>query len=170
MSYSFAPRLTIPYDDVSGVFDIWSQYCAQMIVYQHPIDATVKSIHCHVLMLGCKIQEEAFKRKFKPLYPKIDTKGNTFWKWTTKHGIPDASFITYMTKGKFEPSYNMGFDSVDVAHYKSLWRDPTSEASVIAEGKYDEYEQMKKEIDIESVKMNGVIDLREVRSKTMHWY
>jgi len=175
-SHAFAPRIALPYADISGIFDHWALHCKQLIVYEHPADLKVRRTHCHILIIGSDIQEEALKRKFKKFYPHIDTtKGNSFWKWASEYGTPGLSFITYMAKGKYDPKYvhEIKFDLIE--YYKALWEDPDDREFIgdLADSKkYDEYASLKKDLekDFERIMMNGVVDLQLIRSWTMHWY
>jgi len=175
MTYALAPRITMPYVDISGIFNDWATHCKQMIVYEHTADKNVNKTHCHVLIIDSGIKEEAFKRKFKKMYPAIDTtKGNAFWKWASEYGTPDIKFITYMSKGCLSPKYVHNISNDDIEYHKSLWTDKQKDSIAWDKmtGKYDEYEYMKKDLekDFERIMMNGVIDLQLIRSWTMHWY
>ena len=74
VSYSFAPRITTSFDVAEPAIKAWAKMCTRMAVFEHSADSTVSSTHIHVLMLGCKVQEERLKRIFKDVLPGITEK------------------------------------------------------------------------------------------------
>ena len=117
----YAPRITLPWSDISGVAPIWAGHCKEIIVYQHDADLSVKATHCHFLMLECSIKAEQFKRLFRKLYPDISGSGNGFWKWENKDWPnPTIDSITYMHKAKYPYLYKNNISDKIVENLQGL--------------------------------------------------
>lgn len=168
---NYAPRISLPFDEIKLAVDKWADETYQVIVFQHDADAKVQRTHCHLLIVGCKVKEEALKRRFKDVYPGIDTKGNEFWKWQSKQ-LPDLSFIKYMSKGKLRPKYVKNIPDDIVEEWRKQWSEPTTPTSQESKEKYEEYEEIKKSFekthDLTLVDVPILLD--NVRKWTMHWY
>lgn len=114
----------------------WSNECESIIAYEHEKDSKVKKTHCHILMMGCSVKDEAFKRRFKKLY-KTERKGNDLWSWEHKeHPNPDIYLITYMSKGKLAPVFVKNFSPALVDELRLKWVEyKTPESSVASKSK-----------------------------------
>jgi hypothetical protein len=171
---SYAPRISLPYDEVKLAMDKWASEAEQVIVFQHDADATVKTTHCHILIIGSKVKEEALKRRFKESYPGLDTTGNQFWKWKTDR-VPDLSFITYMSKGKLRSKYSKNISGDIEEEFRLKWSEPTTGTFSTPTNKYDEYEEIKKSfrkthnLDLQLGEQTPIL-LDNVRKWTMSWY
>lgn len=115
------------------------------------------------------------KRKFKKLYPgkedHDEETGNGFWKWATKHGTPDLSFVTYMSKGKLRSKYSKNISPEVEELYRLKWSEPTTGTSQSKKKEYDEYDEMKKSFaNTHDFTNNIPILLDNVRTWTMSWY
>lgn len=121
---NYAPRLSMSYVELSSVFDVWSKSCESMVVYEHPQDTSVKTTHCHVLMINSKYATaEQYKRQFHELV-KTDLKGQSLWAWEHKeYGTPEKGFIRYMSKGKFEPKFVKNFSKEELENARQSWKD-----------------------------------------------
>lgn len=118
---NYAPRISIPYSDISNVFMSWSDVCNQFIVFEHEPDEEVKTQHCHLLIIGSTLKEEALKRKLFKLYP-TSRKGNELWAWTHKdYPNPDLSFIKYMSKGVLAPKFVKNISPATVDEFRRQW-------------------------------------------------
>jgi len=120
MSFSYAPRITLPYSDISGIVGMWAESCAQVAVFEHEADSKVNNTHCHILLLNSDIQDEALKRKWK----NCPGKGNEFWKWASKYGTPDLNFLKYMSKGKLRPKFIKNISPDVVEEQRKQWIEP----------------------------------------------
>jgi len=165
--FSYAPRVSLSYDEIRLAIDAWSPLCTQMVVYEHVADTKVSRTHCHILILNCTLKEEALKRRFKAVYPDLDCKGNEFWKWSSNYGIPDLKFITYMAKGSLVPKYIKNVSSELIDEYKLKW---ITKEITIKKDKYDEYDEMKKDIIKVFAHNEMHPSLDQVRSWTIKWY
>jgi len=114
MKYAYAPRVSMPYVDLSGTLTLWSKSCESIIVFEHESDEEVAQTHCHVLMLG---SEYATAEPLKRIFSKqVETnrKGNDLWAWTHRDfPVPDISFIRYMGKGSLKPIYYSGSITIE---------------------------------------------------------
>jgi len=171
---SYAPRISLSYDEVKLVIPAWEQVSEQIIIFQHDADHKVKRTHIHMLILGCKLKEEALKRKFYKAYPaykEAGDKGNELWKWASKYGTPDLSFITYMSKGKLRSKYSKNISPETEESYREKWSEPTTDPPPSKKEEYVEYDEMKKSfLQTHDLTNNVPILLDNVRTWTMSWY
>jgi len=172
MSYNFAPRITIPWCDVSAVQAVWTECATLVVAYEHEADAKVKSTHCHFLILGSTVQEEALKRKFKSVISNIPVhlKGNGLWKWASDYGEPNKKFITYMSKGKLQPKYYYGIALDEIETYRLKWVEPNRSLHDLGTAepvKYNEWYEIKKAVVAD---IDNINSLDACRSWTMRWY
>lgn len=127
MPSHFAVRITKSFSDLSGVVRAWALKADKMIVYEHVGDETEK-VHIHLLMLGVSVDAERLKQIAQATNRNLGS-GNGFWSFKTKVKKDTISpnnsdkFITYMSKGKLEPSYNQGWDEATLARLKDAWVD-----------------------------------------------
>jgi len=142
---NFAPRVSMPYDELSAVVPLWAAECHKMVVFEHTPDHEDPTTHCHFLLQGSKVAEEALKRRF---YDVIDTqlKSNKLWAWKHKdHPVIESldtsggqQYLTYMTKGELAAKYLKNITWLDVETAKSRWvAPPTKEMSAEAKGEFD---------------------------------
>jgi len=173
---SHAPRLAIPYVDISGLVQIWANECEQLIVYEHAADSKVKKTHCHLLMLGCRVKEEALKRMlYKELPQYKSLKGNALWSWVhekwQKAQLGDSynlAMITYYSKGTLRPKYVKNIPDNIVEEHRAKWVNPPS-IDVQSSDKYNEWEAICKDFFKEDY-INMTINIDLIRSWTMRWY
>lgn len=151
---NYSARVSLSYEDLSGVFTTWSESCEKMVVYQHDADDEVNRTHCHLLMLECKYKTpEALKRQlFNRL--SVADKGNSFWSWKADS---DIKFIVYMSKGKLRPVFVKNFSPAELEELRLQWKEPTPKGNLLTEKKestktkYDLIEDMMKEINDDDV-------------------
>lgn len=119
---NYAPRITLPFHDVSGVIRMWSDACSQVVVYEHQADEEVSATHVHMILMDCKYKTaQQLKNIF---YKEIETnrKGNELWSWEHKDFTnPDLSFITYMSKGVLEPIFVKNVEQRQIENFRSKW-------------------------------------------------
>lgn len=122
---NYAPRVSLPYYDVSGVIELWSQSCDSMAVYEHEADEEVNTTHVHLIMLNSKYKTpERLKQIFR-LYVNDDRNGNDLWAWTHKnYPNPDMNFITYMSKGNLRPVFLKNISPAEVEELRNKWVAP----------------------------------------------
>jgi len=119
---NYAPRVSLPFHDMSGVIAVWASKCSKMAVYEHEADEEVNTTHLHMIMIDCVYKtEEQLKNEFRKL---IDTalKGNKLWSWEHKdYQNPDESYITYMSKGELAPVFLKNLTHRDCNNWRSKW-------------------------------------------------
>jgi len=120
---SYAPRISMSYNDLSGIIGVWSQSCAKMLVVQHDADDEVNTTHCHILMWASGYTthnqlEKQFKTKIK-----TDLTRNALWSWVhKKFPVVNMKFIGYMTRaGKIPILFNKGFTEDEIKENESCW-------------------------------------------------
>lgn len=138
---NFAVRITLPFSDISGTVRSWALKADKLLCYEH--DNTDK-LHCHLLMLNVSVDAERLKQLAKACG--VDGKGNQFWSFKTKSKrtgpVSEATserYITYMTKGQFDPKYVKGYDMEYLSSLKEAWSE--EEVAVSREEEmYNEFE------------------------------
>ncbi|UAU47005.1 Rep [Chicken proventriculitis-associated circular virus 15] len=118
---NYAPRVSMPYMDISGIIILWSKSCESIIVYEHESDEEVKTTHVHLLMIN---SEYATPEPLKRLFYKnlsTDRKGNDLWAWTHET-VPDLTFITYMSKGILAPKFINNISTQEVEKARLNWK------------------------------------------------
>lgn len=107
---NYAVRVSRSSVDLRGVFDKLGKCCAQVIVYEHPDEGNV---HCHLLLMDCTVSTDTLKNYIK------STVGNVSrTDWSFKSGA-DLCFVSYMSKGKYDPAFVSGIEAAVVAEYKA---------------------------------------------------
>lgn len=168
---NYALRFSLPYADLSGVIAKYAEICEKIIVYEHERDDKVKKTHIHLLIIGCSKKDEALRRLAQKTLTDIRMTGNEFWKWSVKEdhktqlANDPLSFITYMAKGKLAPKFVNNISPAEVEQRRVLWVDHKVPAAPV---KYDEYEELKKDLMKHHCYENMTLD--QVRSWTIHWY
>jgi len=99
------------------------------IWYIHP-SGKVKGPHCHGLVYDHRQTAETFRNKIKK-YFNLVTQGsfaisNKYERGTVMADGHTRKYITYMSKGKYDPIMNIGYDQDNVNTMRSEWREPTS--------------------------------------------
>lgn len=162
-SLCFAPRITIDYETIRPVIEAWSKKVIRMAVFEHEKDDSVSQTHCHLLMLGCSVAAEQFKRMFKRILPGVDTGGgNAFWKWESSRTTIDDQFLTYMSKGSLRPKFVKGFSPALVEERRQQWVMPIPKD--VKSSKSDMCEDLIKEFFAKHTLYDiKLMDLDEVR-------
>jgi hypothetical protein len=180
---NYAPRVTVSYADASGLFQEWSKRCKEFVVYEHEADEKVSQTHCHLLMLGCQVKAEQFKRMYMEHFPHEARKGNALWSWVHEFDEDrgdDAreallKIVTYYSKGKLQPKFVVGLTLAEIDVLRQAWVDyrkpglPGPERAKRAEGQASEWDQLFK-AGCEHYRSIPNYTLDSVRSWTMSWY
>lgn len=139
--FNFAVRITLPFSDVSGAVRSWAMKADKLLCYEH---TDTDTLHCHLLMLNTSVDAEALKVIAKKVG--VDGKGNQFWSFKTKSKrtgpvseLTAGRYITYMSKGRFDPKYVKDFDQEYLLDMKAAWEDNAEPISKEQE-LYDEFE------------------------------
>ena len=124
---NYAVRLRAPYDTLRQTVSDWTVKASRVVVYEHP---EVGNIHCHVLLMGVYDSEQTLKNIMQR--HGVGLKGAGQLSFKTSFKSPDRvklditeesalKFITYMSKGKYEPKYNTGYTQETIDLCKSQW-------------------------------------------------
>lgn len=122
-------RVHRPYDDISGICEIWSSRSVSSIVFEHEPDEKVRRIHCHMLIYGVDVKEEALKRMWKD--KPNDISGNGGWSFSDTYKEDGqelqmtwesrSKILTYLTKGKYEEKLIKNISKQEVDEARSKW-------------------------------------------------
>lgn len=123
-------RITRSYAELIRVFSNWTEVSDQVLVYEHPAGISrrtnkTQKEHCHVLIQGCTIGDEALKKRIKNI---IQLSGNGDWSWSKANYEGKEKYITYMSKGQYQPKYNKGYDPGELEELRGKWVEPTPPA------------------------------------------
>lgn len=131
---NIAVRLTASYETLRSTVSDWSMVSKYLIVYEHP---EPDNIHCHLLLTGVYCSDQHLKDLMWDHGVSVKGSGQLSFKATYKDKVTGRKvditdettpkYITYMSKGKYDPKYNKGFADEDIIAYKSLWVDFTKE-------------------------------------------
>lgn len=121
-----AIRITLSYDDCSGVIAKWADRCQAAVVYQHDADEEVSKTHVHLALFKCEVKAEALKR----MWEDCPGKGNEFWsfkEWKVDDDflvvVKPNKYITYMTKGYLYASFNKNISKEILEASRLAWVD-----------------------------------------------
>lgn len=122
----YAVRLRASAELLMPVAAAWALQADKVLMYEHPEDG---NIHCHFLLEGVYCTVETLKNAYKSLGIQLRGPGQVSFKTSYKAGpttidISEQTkgrYITYMTKGKYDPSYNKGYDPEYLEVCKAAW-------------------------------------------------
>lgn len=141
---NFAVRITAPRDKLIPVLGAWSSKCERILAYEH---VETGKIHSHLLIMGCSQSTENLKNIARQ--NGLSLKGNG--EWSFKTGYTDKvgkvkieltentkdKYVTYMSKGMYEPYYNKGYETKYLEDMKKEWVSPDpnkSKDAIVFEG------------------------------------
>lgn len=124
---NYAVRLRAPYETLRQTLSDWTSKASKVVAYEHPEEGNV---HCHILLMGVHVTEQNLKDIMKKHNVGLKGAGQLSFKTTFKN--PDKvimeindetslKFITYMSKGKYEPKFYTGFSKEVLDDCKSQW-------------------------------------------------
>lgn len=156
-------RISLSFSDVN-LGELYA-LCDKVVIYEHPADSSVSRTHIHGLLIGCKRKEDTIRNRFfKGIYEKSDYSINT--------KNVSITFITYMSKGKYVPSYTQNVTPDVIELYTNAWI-PKGEKPVVNlvcfRGKLvPEFDENKKKltkrqlIEVMMIKYNDNMDVETV--------
>jgi len=175
--YHHAIRITLPYEDCSGIISLWADRCNAVVVYQHDADEEISKTHVHIGLLGCETKSEALKRMWKD----APGKGNEFWSWKDWDG--ETKFLSYMTKGKLREKFVKNFSQAEVEKSRQDWVEPvkadnTGDASeyyiglVLSKFNYDTLQSYTEHVALEEGSCGWDLEriLHDIRGSTMKMF
>lgn len=126
---NFHVRIHRAYVDCSGIFTIWSDRAISTVVFEHEADGKVNRTHCHALIYGIDVKEQAMKRMWKD--KPADLSGNGDWSFTETYKEDDQDLqitwesrhkaLTYLTKGSLEPKLLKNISKQEVDEARTKW-------------------------------------------------
>jgi len=117
-------RITLPYQDCSGVVQKWYTRCTTAVCYEHQADEDITQTHVHLALIGLDCKTEALKR----MCTMLPGKGNEFWSFTP---IRDqAKYFSYMTKGNLTAKIAKNISETELEKHRTNWVDPVKDANV----------------------------------------
>lgn len=128
---NYAVRLTASFETLQTTVADWAMVSKHILCYEHPEPG---NIHCHLLLYGVYQTTENLKTIMRSHGVALKGAGQLSFKTTftenkVKIEITDETipkFITYMSKGKYDPKYNKGYDEI-IPTCKSAWITYTKE-------------------------------------------
>lgn len=124
----YAVRLRASWDALRTTIGAWALRCDKVLLYEHA--ERHENLHCHLLLEGVSCSIDTLKNDMRA--HGIDLKGAGQLSFKSKFKLRDGStiniteankgrYVTYMSKGKYDPLYNKGYDPVWIAEQKSRW-------------------------------------------------
>lgn len=59
--------IRLPFEDVSGVAQLWSTFCDTFAIAEHPKEGKTKHVHVHMLLSNCSLKPNTLQKKMKDL-------------------------------------------------------------------------------------------------------
>lgn len=154
-----------------------AERCERLIVYRHPKEEAERD-HIHGLCYNTTLSEKVFRewcnRKLKlEKSNKSYSVGSTFGKNVKISDLTYTQYITYMSKGKYDPLYNKGFADEDIVELKRQWKEPKAQTEIVyqvekitPQKKLTQYE-VGKEAEIRYMEIPGYDERDDVDWKHM---
>lgn len=126
-SSNYAVRLTDSYESLRQVVSAWSLKADKLVCYEHP---EPNNVHVHMLLVGVRETPDNLKKILWKTHSHVKGAGKLSIKTTFKspEGVVTeidvesmVKYITYMSKGKYEPGFVTGYDSAFIQDCKSKW-------------------------------------------------
>jgi len=111
---SYAVRITHPQTTVQHIISSWATQCEKLVAYEHT-DAT--KIHCHLLIVNSRIGKKQLRNIAANCG--VNVKGNESMSF--KAYDSNARYLTYMSKGQFNPFYLQGITQDECDAAKAEW-------------------------------------------------
>jgi len=112
----YAVRVSKNAEQLVDIAKRWKPYCDTIVLYEHNEDAN--RIHCHLYLGGVECTTKRLKQ-----VSGLPNQGNSLWSFKKAEEDIDV-YITYMSKGKYDPTYLHGYEFKDTERLKSLWVEP----------------------------------------------
>lgn len=132
MATNYAVRITRSWSVVERAVVAIALRCDKVLAYEHVGSATEK-VHIHLILVGVRCDVDTLKNDMKR-NGLATLKGNGEWSFKTKDkkygDVTDSPvYITYMTKGKYDPKYNKGYSNEELEQAKASWVEPSRQKS-----------------------------------------
>lgn len=131
----------MPFTDISGLAQLWSQSCDTFALVQHPADGKTKRIHCHMLLGNCKIKPDSLhaqRLKMGITTPRISWISEKVQKGEFKgKEYTVDQLLKYMLKGKHNPLVLKNISQDLVQTSVNDWIEPSIKSTDTADKKPD---------------------------------
>jgi len=143
----YAVRLRASWDALRTTIGQWALRCDKVLLYEHA--ERHENIHCHLLLEGVSCSIDTLKNDMRA--HGIDLKGAGQLSFKSKFKLRDGStiniteankgrYVTYMSKGKYDPKYNKGYDPDWLTIQKSRWIEYDNTPEHPFKAVYDDFE------------------------------
>ena len=124
----YAVRLRASWDALQTTIGQWALRCDKVLVYEHA--ERHENLHCHLLLEGVSCSIDTLKNDMRA--HGLDLKGAGQLSFKTKFKLRSGDtvnitddnkgrYVCYMSKGKYDPKYNKGYEPEWIALMKSHW-------------------------------------------------
>lgn len=129
---NYAIRIRRSYNELERFSEYLNKVSSKWVIYEHPEQGNV---HIHGLLLGCTATTDTLKNQIKKAL-NVTTMDKTHWSFKTEYKDDgqlikitednSGKFITYMSKGKYEPKGFKGYVIEYLQERVSAWVTPTN--------------------------------------------
>lgn len=147
---NFLGRISKPYDQLKPLFESWCTSDSKLIVYEHEFDDSIKTTHCHFLMLNSERDSEHLRER--KIWKDLNMKGNKSYSFKTYSKLYELKCITYYSKGKLQPKLIHGFDNAIANNAINDWTDNKTAINDVLEVQV-EYKKVNKKTDLEMISL-----------------
>lgn len=126
---NYAVRIRVPFETLRSTVSSWALKAERILAYEHP---EPDNIHCHLLLYGVRDTSDNLKKIMWKHGVDAHGAGQVSFKTTFKDtqknvvGINDETipkYITYMSKGKYDPKYFNHYTEAYLGERKEAWVD-----------------------------------------------
>ena len=119
----YAVRVTHSFLQARPIVHEWAMRADKVLVYEHSKDTNTArdKTHIHMLLVNTSIDKKQLRNIAGATG--VPVKGNEHMSFKMAEE-PFGTYITYMTKGVLDASYNKGFTPEELAQYKHDWITP----------------------------------------------
>lgn len=126
---NYAVRISDSWESLRQTVGAWALKAERILCYEHSDDGAAR-LHCHLLLWGVHDTVDNLKVIARGLGIKVT--GNKGWTFKTTFKDPKAivhdideqtyeTYVTYMSKGKYEPKYVKGYEQKFLDDAKNKW-------------------------------------------------
>lgn len=141
----YAIRISRSYQDISGSIIKMAELSDKSVWYEHPTDDFVSRTHVHGLLLSSSIKTDTVKNWIKKELG-VTEFNKSDWAFSNSFALKTGGkilitldnytkYITYMSKGIYDPKYNKGFSEDFIIGCKNGWVEPVKQPQLTPEGK-----------------------------------
>lgn len=117
----YAVRLSRSFTDLRGFFDKCKKHDIKCVVYEHPQDEDVARTHIHALLRNVSQSTDTLKNWVKASL-NVTEYNKTDWSFKLARTEYDK-YVTYMSKGVYEPLINDIYSESAIELLRGAWKD-----------------------------------------------